>query len=281
MLMRGVSRRKQKTRGLSADTTSLNSRSFDTDNFPSIYDNVFEDYSSIITQPEAPINIVSAVEQVFDSGDHSADPATTNATFRNPNLAFPATVSTWPSLSTSTSQSQGSATRNQASPTPPPLSLEDFAGENALPGCSYGELLEDHLSSLLSDNSDKSTRNAQLQISPSDSISNALNTSPSPSDTYKTTTPYPWIQAWPTQDLGEKAWSDVVSKKALARPEWIIAQKLLRLYFQYLNPLLPVLKERDLYCLIHPDTQNDSNSAKPISLALFNAIMFAASSVSP
>lgn len=284
MLTRGASRRKQKTRSLSVDTTSLHSRGFDTGTFPSIYDGVFGDYSSIVVQTDTPTNIVSAVEQAFDSDDHSTDPATTNNTrtaSTNPHLGFPATVSNWNSSLLSTSQSQSSTTRNQASPTPPSFSLEDFAGENSLHDCNYGELLDDHLNSLLSDDSEKSTRIAQLRTSPSDSLSDALNASSSPSDSYKTSTLFPWIQTWPTQDLGDKAWSDVVSKKALSRPEWTTVQHLLRLYFQYLNPLLPVLKERDLYSLIHPETQNDGGtSTKAISLALFNAIMFAASSVS-
>jgi len=257
----------------------LNSLGLNTGDFPSIYKGV-----STVAQTDAPTNIAPAVEQAFDSDDYSADYATTtNTTSINPNLVFPTTVSTWHPSLLSTSQSQSSTTRSQASPTPPSLNLEDFARENSLHGCNYGELLDDHLSSLLSDSSDKGTRTAQLRISPSDSLSDALNTSPSPSpsDSYKTGPLYPWIQTWPTQDLGDKAWSDVVSKKALSRPEWTIVQHLLRLYFQYLNPLLSVLKERDLYCLIHPDAQNDGISTKPISLALFNAIMFAASSASP
>lgn len=79
---------------------SLNSRGLHTGNFSSIYEGVFGDYSSTVAQTDAPTNIASAVEQAFDSDYHSADHATTTTTpSTNPNLVFPATVSTWnPSL---------------------------------------------------------------------------------------------------------------------------------------------------------------------------------------
>jgi hypothetical protein len=139
--------------------------------------------------------------------------------------------------------------------------------------------LNDSLSSFLGENSDKNALPADLGISLSEPLSDALDVSPScPNEKGPI---HPWVQTWPIQDLDDKSWSDIVSNKALSRPEWTIIEHLLRLYFQHLNPLLPVVKEQDLYYLIHPDTQNDGVLTKPISLALFNAIMFAASSVSP
>lgn len=286
-----ASRRKQKTMGLSASRTALSHRGLDISNFSSTYEDVFGDYSTV-AQTDAPTNIAippvkdvlaaksssaSALKQAFDSDDHST--ASTNQ-----NLVFSATASNvsckshaaWhPSLSNT---SQSTTIPDQASLTPS-ISLEDFAGENPLRDFNYRELLDDPLSSFLGENSDKNTLPADLGISPSDPLSDALDISPS--YPYKTGPLNPWVQTWPVQDLDDKSWSDIISSKALSRPEWTTVEHLLRLYFQYLNPLLPVLKERDLYYLIHPDTQNDGVQTKPISLALFNAIMFAASSVSP
>jgi hypothetical protein len=279
-----ASRRKQKTMSPPANTTSLNSGSLDTSSFPSIYEDVFGDYSTA-AQTGIPTNIAmpsvkdvlaaksSSVAQVFDSDDHSPDHSSTNPNFvfSMSNVSHRSHSAWHPSLLTN----QSPTTPNQGSTAPPSITLEDLASENSLRDCNYGELLEDPLSSFATKSSDKSTLTAQLGISPSNSLSDALNT-------YTTAPLHPWIQSWPTQDLDENTWSDIGSKKALSRPEWTTIEHLLRLYFQYLNPLLPVLKERDLYHLIHPDAhQNDVTSNKPISPALFNAIMFAASSVSP
>lgn len=277
--------------GPPATRTPSNPRALDTGNFQSAYEGIFGDYNSV-PQSNAPRNIPisatrdvlptksgssSGVKQPFDLASHST----------NQNLVASATVSnvsyksraTWNPSPPNLGTSQSTTSADQASLGPPSMDLEDFAGEDQLRDFNnYGELSEDALSSFLSDNPDKTNLPTDLGINPSDQLPDALEIYPS--FPYRPGPLYPWVQTWPVHELDDQGWSDIASTKALSRPEWTTVEHLLRLYFQYLNPLLPVLKERDIYYLIHPEAQSDGVPPKPISLALFNALMFAASSVS-
>jgi hypothetical protein len=53
----------------------------------------------------------------------------------------------------------------------------------------------------------------------------------------------------------------------------------MRLYFQLLHPALPLLSERHFHDLINPNRQINGAPSQKISLALLNAIMYAASGV--
>jgi hypothetical protein len=294
MLMSRAIRRKRQTTALPTTRKPSNPSGLDTTSFQNTYQGVFGDYNSVTRNdapPDIPINPAkdvlaaksssdSGVKQAFDLAGQS--PASTNR-----DVMFSATVSnasyksraTWYPTLSSLGTSQTETSPEQSSLTPPSMNLDDFANENPLSDFNnYGELSDDPLSSFLEDNPDKNNLQTDLGIGPSDLFPDALEIFPS--YPYKTGPLYSWVRTWPVRELDDQTWSDIGSTRALSRPEWATVEHLLRLYFQYLNPLFPVLKERDIYYLIHPEAQSDGVQPKPISLALFNAIMFAASSVS-
>jgi hypothetical protein len=61
-------------------------------------------------------------------------------------------------------------------------------------------------------------------------------------------------------------------KGALTVPDTRLRNELLRSYVQYVHPYMPLL---DLQDFLHPIERNDGSS--PVSLLLFQAVMFAAS----
>lgn len=157
----------------------------------------------------------------------------------------------------------------------PHVDCDDFPGRDSLDSfITFEELTEDDLSSYLHDNPAN-----HLQT---DFIGNLLP------EVSRGPTSYPfkicpldqWVEDWPVKDLDDRRWTELASIKALSRPDLGIVHRLLRLYFQYINPRLPVLSERDIYHLIHPELRSEGIQPNSISLALLNAIMFAASSVS-
>ena len=95
----------------------------------------------------------------------------------------------------------------------------------------------------------------------------------------KTDPIYLWTHAWPIQRLGYQSWTNLESAKALTLPEWATIERLLCLYFQYIHPRLPVVNERNIYHWFNLDIQSDVAPPKPISFALLNAMMYAASEV--
>jgi hypothetical protein len=87
--------------------------------------------------------------------------------------------------------------------------------------------------------------------------------------------PLPWVANWTRRHSDESAPSKVMDT-ALA-PETV--ESLLRDYFQFVNPSFPVVSEWDVYRLTHPEENHGGERVLPMSLALFTAIMFAASAV--
>ena len=85
----------------------------------------------------------------------------------------------------------------------------------------------------------------------------------------------PWLAGWAGRHLGESATS-TFSESLL---EHKTVDSLLRDYFQFVNPTFPVVSEWDVYRLTHPDEVHEGERVPPMSLALFNAIIFAASAV--
>ncbi len=92
---------------------------------------------------------------------------------------------------------------------------------------------------------------------------------------YPSASPVPWVANWGGRHVGKSPTSTFT--------ETLLEQKtvdsLLRDYFQFVNPTFPVVSERDAYCLTHPDEIHEGERVPPMSLALFNAIIFAASAV--
>ena len=89
------------------------------------------------------------------------------------------------------------------------------------------------------------------------------------------TSPMPWVANWTGRHFDESATSKFVD--TLLAPETV--DSLLRDYFQFVNPTFPVVSEWDVYRLTHPEEIHGGERVPPMSLVLFNAIMFAASAV--
>ena len=87
--------------------------------------------------------------------------------------------------------------------------------------------------------------------------------------------PVSWVADWDGWPLGESAMSEC-TETLLERGA---VEFLLRDYFQFVNPTFPVVSEWDVYRLTHPDEIHEGERISPMSLALFNAIIFAASAV--
>ncbi|KAK5074475.1 hypothetical protein LTR70_005402 [Exophiala xenobiotica] len=90
---------------------------------------------------------------------------------------------------------------------------------------------------------------------------------------YSCASPIPWVANWAGRHLGESAAS--IFTEILLAPETV--DSLLRDYFRFVNPTFPVVSEWDVYRLTHPDEIHEGKRVPPMSLALFNAIIFAAS----
>ncbi|KAK5056230.1 hypothetical protein LTR84_012783 [Exophiala bonariae] len=87
------------------------------------------------------------------------------------------------------------------------------------------------------------------------------------------TSPLSWVANWCEHDNGQHA--RLKPTNISLAPETI--ESLLRDYFQFANPSFPVVSEWDLYRLTHPNDIEGGEQIPPMSLALFNAIMFAGS----
>lgn len=85
----------------------------------------------------------------------------------------------------------------------------------------------------------------------------------------------PWVASWWGPELDELATLKSVDNSLT--PE--TANSLLRDFFQYVNPTFPVVSEWDVYLLTHPEEIQAGERIPPMSLALFNAIMFAGCAV--
>ena len=94
------------------------------------------------------------------------------------------------------------------------------------------------------------------------------------------TSPMPWLRSWGAQHLDGQRWAQIVAAEAFSLPKPQTLKKLIRSYFVFFQPCFPFLKERDFHLLIQPDAEHeDIEKPEPISLALFNAMMFIASAV--
>ncbi|KAL4804325.1 hypothetical protein BDV18DRAFT_142954 [Aspergillus unguis] len=91
--------------------------------------------------------------------------------------------------------------------------------------------------------------------------------------------PVKWVAAWCTSHLDKTTVARIASSGALSAPSEETLNVFLRYYFQFKQALLPVLSEWELYCLLHDHPVDEGEPAQPISLALFNAILFSASSL--
>lgn len=89
------------------------------------------------------------------------------------------------------------------------------------------------------------------------------------------TSPLPWVANWCEHEPDQHALSK--STNISLAPE--IVESLLRDYFQFANPTFPIVSEWDVYRLTHPEEIEEGEQIPPMSLALFNAIMFAGSAV--
>lgn len=89
------------------------------------------------------------------------------------------------------------------------------------------------------------------------------------------TSPLPWVVNWCEHEPDQYALSK--STNLSLAPE--IVESLLRDYFQFANPTFPIVSEWDVYRLTHPEEIEEGEQIPPMSLALFNAIMFAGSAV--
>ena len=91
--------------------------------------------------------------------------------------------------------------------------------------------------------------------------------------------PLPWIANWCVHHLDQPVPSKIMDTEALSSLAPETVESLLRDYFQFVNPSFPVVSEWDVYRLNHPEELDERERVPPMSLALFNAVMFAASAV--
>jgi hypothetical protein len=239
----------------------------------------FENDTSANVMPATISTSDLSQERTFDMPGSPPMPTDWSYHFNTPlDISHKSQDSSYPTLSSSRA-TRNLNTPDQTSATSPSINLNEFDIENLFNDMNdFGAPIEYPLSSFQFEDPDDYNLHAGLAISLHGSFPKSME--PFPSYPFVLGPAYPWIETWPVQDLDEQTWSEVASAKALSRPESKTVERLLCLYFQYLNPHLPVINERDIYYLFHPEFEMDSVRPKPISLALFNAIMFTASSVS-
>jgi hypothetical protein len=87
-----------------------------------------------------------------------------------------------------------------------------------------------------------------------------------------------WVANWCTRDLDEHTQLGLRAEGALLLPSPEVVQSLLMTYFVYVNTLTPYVSEWDTCRLVREHSSKEP--PRHMSLALLNAIMFAASGVS-
>ncbi len=92
---------------------------------------------------------------------------------------------------------------------------------------------------------------------------------------YNCASPLAWVADWCGTPILQPAPPKPICTSLTPK----VVESLLRDYFQFVNPLFPVVSEWDVYHLTHPQQLQARECPAKMSLALFNAIMFAASAV--
>ena len=91
--------------------------------------------------------------------------------------------------------------------------------------------------------------------------------------------PAPWVALWCPHDKDPKALFPIFETNALTIPYQSI-ELLVEYYFKYFHLCsFPIMSEWDMYQLMHPKSTLEDQPARPMSLALLNALMFTASAV--
>lgn len=88
-----------------------------------------------------------------------------------------------------------------------------------------------------------------------------------------------WVAPWCAQNLDQTTLSKIKDANVFSIPSKETIDSLLRYYFQYKHPRLPVLSEWTMYCLLEGRPVAGEEMAAPLSLALLYAILFSASSM--
>ena len=91
--------------------------------------------------------------------------------------------------------------------------------------------------------------------------------------------PAPWVALWCPHDKDPKVLFPIFETDALTIPHQSI-ELLVEYYFKYFHLCsFPVMSEWETYQLMHPKSTLEDQPARPMSLALLNALMFTASAV--
>jgi hypothetical protein len=88
-----------------------------------------------------------------------------------------------------------------------------------------------------------------------------------------------WVSTWCQCKLDKTALEKLTEADVFAIPSPETIDCLLRYFFQFKHPRLPVLNEWHMYCLVNNHTVGNDEIPSPISLALLYAILFSASSM--
>lgn len=153
----------------------------------------------------------------------------------------------------------------------PTRSVIDFEDEDALfADFGFPQTLADQSSS-----QKQPTLNSSVH-QPASPSSHVLEPQSFPkSKHYSCASPLPWVAEWCGQPTSQPAPPQPIYTSLTPK----VFESLLRDYFQFVNPMFPVVSEREVYHLIHPEAHQARERLPKMSLALFNAIMFATSAV--
>jgi hypothetical protein len=92
--------------------------------------------------------------------------------------------------------------------------------------------------------------------------------------------PASWVALWCLHDKDTKVLFPIFETNALATPPYQTIELLVEYYFKYFHLCsFPVMSEWDMYQLMHSKSTSEHQPARPMSLALLNALMFTASAV--
>jgi hypothetical protein len=93
------------------------------------------------------------------------------------------------------------------------------------------------------------------------------------------TSTIPWVSTWCRRKLDKTALEKLTEADVFAIPSSETIDCLLRYFFQFKHPRLPVLNEWHIYCLVNNHPVGNDEIPSPISLALLYAVLFSASSM--
>lgn len=165
----------------------------------------------------------------------------------------------------------------------------DSMTDDALPNAHFSDLdIGDHLLGELTSGSmsnrgtlDPVTRLVSIPPTPPPNPDSMAVLSADTTTKHTVIPPFSWVRKWTVEQPDHRAWKTAAEVEATSTPCKAVVDELVRLYFQFFHPSLPILSELNFFRTVNSTNNNGEKPRPTTSLAMLNAIMWAASGVRP